>query len=74
MTCPSNPVARAAGITRLRAYRLRAETNQRIFYDGSEHQLIKLDPDDVLTTARAAELLEPRIKALPEFDDSMLPS
>ncbi len=42
-------------------------------YDGSEHDLIKLDPDQVLTTRQAAELLEPYIKPLPPFDDSMLP-
>lgn len=43
-------------------------------YDESEHELIKLDPDDVLTTERAAELLEPLIKPLPRFDDSLLPA
>jgi hypothetical protein len=43
-------------------------------YDPSEHQLIKLDPDDVLTTERAAELLEPLIGPLPPFDDSLLPA
>jgi hypothetical protein len=42
-------------------------------YDESEHDLIKLEPDEVLTTQRAAELLEPYIKPLPRFDDSMLP-
>ncbi|MFZ0091317.1 MAG: hypothetical protein WAL63_17540 [Solirubrobacteraceae bacterium] len=42
-------------------------------YDASEHDLIKLDPADVLTTERAAELLEPFIKPLPPFDDSLLP-
>ncbi len=42
-------------------------------YDESEHQLIKLDPEDVLTTERAAEPLEPLIKPLPPFDDSLLP-
>ena len=30
-------------------------------YDPSEHDLIKLDPDDVLSTERAAELLAPLI-------------
>jgi hypothetical protein len=39
----------------------------------SEHNLIKLDPDQVLTTQQAAELLEPYIKPLPPFDDRMLP-
>jgi hypothetical protein len=43
-------------------------------YDESDHGLIKLDPEDVLTTAQAAELLEPYIKPLPPFDDSMLPA
>ncbi len=42
-------------------------------YDESEHELIRLDPDEVLTTEQAAELLEPQIKALPPFDDSLLP-
>lgn len=43
-------------------------------YDAGEHDLIKLDSDDVLTTERAAELLEPQIKPLPPFDESMLPA
>jgi hypothetical protein len=42
-------------------------------YDVAEHQLIKLDPDDVLTTERAAELLEPLIRPLPPFHDGLLP-
>ncbi len=42
-------------------------------YDETEHDLIKLDPDEVLTTAQAAEQLEPHIKPLPPFDDSMRP-
>jgi len=42
-------------------------------YDEGEHAVIKLDPDEVLTTERAAELLEPLIRPLPPFDDSMLP-
>ena len=42
-------------------------------YDPAEHDLIKLAPDELLTTAEAAKLLEPQIKALPRFDDSMLP-
>jgi len=41
-------------------------------YDPAEHDLIRLAPDEVLTTAEAAKLLEPQIKALPRFDDSML--
>lgn len=42
-------------------------------YDPSEHDLIKLDPNEVLTTEQAAELLDPYIKPLPPFDESMLP-
>jgi hypothetical protein len=42
-------------------------------YDENEHGLIKLDPDEVLTTAQAARLLEPHIKPLPPFDESLLP-
>jgi hypothetical protein len=42
-------------------------------YDGDEHLLIELDHDDVLTTEQAAELLEPLIKPLPPFDESLLP-
>ncbi|MDQ2896460.1 MAG: hypothetical protein M3Y09_12600 [Actinomycetota bacterium] len=41
-------------------------------YDESRRGVVKLDPEDVLTTARAAELLDPYIKPLPPFDDSML--
>ena len=43
-------------------------------YDETEHELIKLDPDEVLTTQQAAELLEPYIKPLPPFEDSLLPA
>jgi hypothetical protein len=43
-------------------------------YDDGEHDLIELDPDDVLTTERAAELLEPYIKPLPAFEEGMLPA
>jgi hypothetical protein len=42
-------------------------------FDEIEHQLIKLDPDEVLSTHQAAELLDPYIKPLPPFDDSLLP-
>ena len=42
-------------------------------YDEAEHDLIKLDPDEVLTTQQAAELLEPHIKPLPPFNDSLMP-
>ena len=41
-------------------------------YDTSERQFIKLEPADVLTAERAGELLEPLIKPLPSFDDSLL--
>jgi hypothetical protein len=43
-------------------------------YDETDHELIKLDPDAILTTQQAAELLEPHIKPLPPFDNSMLPA
>jgi hypothetical protein len=42
-------------------------------YDETEHDLIKLNPNDVLTTEQAAALLEPHIKPLPPFDESLLP-
>jgi hypothetical protein len=42
-------------------------------YDDSEHDLIKLRPDEVLTTERSRQLLDPQIRPLPAFDDSMLP-
>ena len=42
-------------------------------YDENEHALIKLEPDEVLTTEQAAELLEPLIEPLPPFEESMLP-
>ena len=41
-------------------------------YDASEHEVIELDPADVLTVERASELLDPLIEPLPAFDDSML--
>jgi hypothetical protein len=43
-------------------------------YDPTEHAVIKLDPADVLSTERAAELLESQIKPLPPFDDTLLPT
>lgn len=43
-------------------------------FDESAHELIRLDPEDVLTTERAAELLESQIEPLPAFDDSLLPA
>lgn len=42
-------------------------------YDESEHELIKLKSQEVLTTQQAAELLDPQIRPLPPFDDSLLP-
>ena len=43
-------------------------------YDEGEHDLIKLEPDQVLSTKQAAALLEPLIKPLPTFDDALLPA
>ena len=43
-------------------------------YDDAERAVIKLDPDEVLTTQQAAELLEPQIKPLPPFEESLLPA
>ena len=42
-------------------------------YDESEHNLIKLEPEQVLTTQQASDLLAPYIRPLPPFDDIMLP-
>ena len=42
--------------------------------DTAEAGLFRLDPADVLTAAQAGELLDPYIKPLPPFDDSLLPS
>ena len=41
-------------------------------YDTSERQFIELAPADVLSAKRAGELLQPLIKPLPSFDDSLL--
>ncbi len=43
-------------------------------FDTAEAGLYKLDPTDVLTAEHAGRLLDPFIKPLPAFDDSMLPS
>ena len=43
-------------------------------YDDSEHELVKLEPDEVLSTQQAAERLDPMIKPLPPFDDRLLPA
>ena len=42
-------------------------------FDAGEHDLIKLAPEEIVTTQQAAELLEPQIQPLPPFDDSLLP-
>jgi hypothetical protein len=42
-------------------------------FDDSERAYFKLDPSDVLSTAQAAELLNPLIKPLPEFHQGLLP-
>jgi hypothetical protein len=42
-------------------------------FDTAKAGLYKLDPADVLTAAQSRELLDPFIKPLPVFDDSMLP-
>jgi hypothetical protein len=43
-------------------------------FDDTEHAHIKLDPADVLTADQAGRLLDPFIKALPPFDDRLLPT
>ncbi len=42
-------------------------------FDDAERAYIKLDPADVLTAEQAGKLLDPFIKPLPAFDDSLLP-
>ncbi len=42
-------------------------------FDTAEAGLFKLNPADVLTAEQSRELLDPYIKPLPPFDDSMLP-
>ena len=42
-------------------------------FDTAKAGLYKLDPNDVLTAKQAGELLAPYIKALPAFDESLLP-
>ncbi|CAN5810286.1 hypothetical protein BH23ACT2_BH23ACT2_03300 [soil metagenome] len=42
-------------------------------FDTAEAGLFKLDPADVLTAEQSGKLLDPFIKPLPEFDESMLP-
>ena len=43
-------------------------------FDESERDMVKLDPADVLTAEQAGDLLEPFIKPMPPFDDSLLPA
>lgn len=40
--------------------------------DPDKAEIVKLDPVDVVTTARAAEKLRPLIKPLPSFDEMVL--
>jgi hypothetical protein len=42
-------------------------------YDETEHELIRLEPEQVLSTEHAAELLAPLIEPLPAFHDGLLP-
>jgi hypothetical protein len=42
-------------------------------YDESEHRVIELEASEVLSTARAAELLGPLIHPLPAFHEGLLP-
>jgi hypothetical protein len=43
-------------------------------FDESERDFVKLEPEDVLTAKQAGELLDPHIKPMPPFDDSLLPT
>ena len=40
--------------------------------DPSSAEVVKLDPDDVLTPAQARELLDPLIEELPPFDEATM--
>lgn len=42
-------------------------------FDDAQRAYIRLDPADVLSTEQARHLLDPFIKPLPAFDDSLLP-
>lgn len=42
-------------------------------FDPAVREYIKLDPADVLTARQAGQLLDPLIKPLPAFDESLLP-
>jgi hypothetical protein len=41
-------------------------------YDASAREFIELDPENVLTSERSGELLEPLIKPLPSFDEAVM--
>jgi hypothetical protein len=41
-------------------------------YETSEREFVKLAPAEVVTARRSGELLEPLIRPLPSFDDSLL--
>jgi hypothetical protein len=41
-------------------------------FDTADAGLFRLDPDDVLTAEESRELLDPYIRPLPSFDDSLL--
>jgi len=43
-------------------------------FDDAERAYIQLEPTDVLTAEQSGKLLEPFIKPLPPFDDSLLPA
>ncbi|MDQ3484171.1 MAG: hypothetical protein M3445_01960 [Actinomycetota bacterium] len=43
-------------------------------FDTAEAGLFRLNPDDVLTAEQSRKALDPYIKPLPTFDDSLLPS
>jgi hypothetical protein len=43
-------------------------------FDTAEAGLYRLDPADVLTAEQSRKLLDPYIKPLPPFDESLLPS
>ena len=42
-------------------------------FDAAESAVFRLDPADVLTAQQAGELLDPFIKPLPPFDETLLP-
>lgn len=43
-------------------------------FDDTHRAVFKLEPAEVLTAKQAGELLDPFIKPLPAFDDSLLPA